>query len=413
MKRRTVYVLVAACLAAAVASGAFGVARARSGGPDHVGMAMGGGSTAMSAQDMLSTQSHRVGAMVYHGRVTWQQRRAAAAARAAGMAATPAPAPTMDPLGVPDYFGGTPNYANSPTTIRKFVDSLPGLGPSAKNDLGQYIPVATPDTTTFPGSDYYVIAVRQYTQKLHKDLPATTLRGYVQINNGTDATGKNTVAPAPIQYLGPMIVAQRDRPVRVKFVNQLPTGESGNLFLPSDTTMMGDAGGPNQGAVASAARAGGAGTTIDVTTSAAMPTTLKVGEMVDLMGLQPAAYNGSFAVASVTDGSHFQVTLPADPGADATTSAQSMVAEMYTQNRAVVHLHGGATPWISDGTPHQWITPAGETTSYTSGRQRANVPDMWFDAQGTRRAGGHAGRQQRSRSRRRSPSTTPTSRARG
>ena len=29
----------------------------------------------------------------------------------------------------------------------------------------------------------------------------------------------------------------------------------------------------------------------------------------------------------------------------------------YTQNRATLHLHGGATPWISDGTPHQWITP--------------------------------------------------------
>jgi len=385
MNRRTAYVLAAACLVVAVASGAFGVARARSGGPDHTGMTMGGGSMAMSVQDMLSTKSHRVGNMVFHGRVTWQQRRAAAAARAAKMAAAPVPktAPTMNPLGVPDYFGSTPNYANSPSNIRKFVDSLPGLGPTAKNDLGQYIPVATPDTTTFPGSDYYVIAVRQYTEKLHKDLPPTTLRGYVQLNNGTDpATHQNTVAPAPIQYLGPLIVAQRDRPVRVKFVNQLPTGDGGNLFLPTDTTMMGDAGGPNQSTVASATRAGGAGTTIDVTTAAAMPTTLQVGEMVDLMGLQPDSYNGSFMVSAVTDGSHFQVVLPADPGADATTSADSMAAEMYTQNRTVVHLHGGATPWISDGTPNQWITPAGETTSYASGVSKENVPDMWFDAQG-------------------------------
>jgi hypothetical protein len=25
----------------------------------------------------------------------------------------------------------------------------------------------------------------------------------------------------------------------------------------------------------------------------------------------------------------------------------------YTQNRGVLHLHGGRSPWISDGTPHQ------------------------------------------------------------
>jgi len=48
----------------------------------------------------------------------------------------------------------------------------------------------------------------------------------------------------------------------------------------------------------------------------------------------------------------------------------------YTQNRAELHLHGGNTPWISDGTPHQWITPAGESTSYKKGVSFQNVPDM-------------------------------------
>ena len=42
----------------------------------------------------------------------------------------------------------------------------------------------------------------------------------------------------------------------------------------------------------------------------------------------------------------------------------------YTENRGTLHLHGGLTPWISDGTPHQWITPAGEDTSYPEGRKR-------------------------------------------
>ncbi len=39
-----------------------------------------------------------------------------------------------------------------------------------------------------------------------------------------------------------------------------------------------------------------------------------------------------------------------------------------------LHLHGGITPWISDGTPHQWITPAGETTAVAAGRQRPERP---------------------------------------
>ena len=51
-------------------------------------------------------------------------------------------------------------------------------------------------------------------------------------------------------------------------------------------------------------------------------------------------------------------------------------ATCYSENRATLHLHGGITPWISDGTPHQWITPAGENTAYPKGVSVSNVPDM-------------------------------------
>jgi FtsP/CotA-like multicopper oxidase with cupredoxin domain len=232
-------------------------------------------------------------------------------------------AKALNPLATPDYFGAVPNYANSPLGIRKFVDSLPGLGVAQINDLGQYLPVAVADTTTYPGSDYYEIALVQYREKLHADLPATTVRGYVQVEtasnvatsqhvaltypDGTpirDLAGDPVYAYTAAQYLGPTIVAQRDRPVRLKFTNYLPTGAAGDLFLPVDTTLMGAGTGPNQG------------------------------------------------------------------------------SEVYTQNRAIIHLHGGLTPWISDGTPNQWITPAGETTSYPKGVSVENVPDMWFDANG-------------------------------
>ena len=51
-------------------------------------------------------------------------------------------------------------------------------------------------------------------------------------------------------------------------------------------------------------------------------------------------------------------------------------AMCFKDNRATLHLHGGITPWISDGTPHQWITPAGESTDYPKGVSVSNVPDM-------------------------------------
>lgn len=193
--------------------------------------------------------------------------------------------------------------------IRKFVDTLPKLGAGNPNNLGQYIPVAVPDKTTYPGSDYYEIAVVEYIEKLHSDLPPTRLRGYVQLNDPANPatrdplTGKITAWPRP-HYLGPTIVAQRDVPVRVKFTNLLPTGMAGDLFIPVDTTVMGAGMGP---------------------------------KMMDV-----------------------------SPGAPMN----------YTQNRATVHLHGGRTPWISDGTPHQWITPAGENTDYPKGVSVKNVPDM-------------------------------------
>jgi FtsP/CotA-like multicopper oxidase with cupredoxin domain len=221
--------------------------------------------------------------------------------------------------------------------IHKFADRLPGLGPGGANNLvtpnrlgdgpasadGQYIPVAVPEPVTFSGqaADYYVIALVEFNEKMHSDLPPTRHRGYVQLETATNNLLSNHVPltdlnGAPINYpgggpqvlafdyphfLGPAIVAVRDKPVRIKFYNLLPTGSGGDLFLPVDETVAGS-------------------------------------------GLGPA--------------------LPGTAG------------QKYTQNRAAVHLHGNNTVWISDGTPHQWITPAGENTPYPKGVSVRNVPDM-------------------------------------
>ncbi|EKD35874.1 MAG: hypothetical protein ACD_75C01742G0001, partial [uncultured bacterium] len=200
------------------------------------------------------------------------------------------------------------------TGLRKFVDGLPGLGVANINNLGQYIPVATPDTTTYSDSDYYEIEVVEYNEQMHSDLPGTgtgtKLRGYRQanVNGGT-----------PAHYLGPMITATKDRPVRILFRNMLPVSQAGNLFLPVDTTVMGAGMGPS----------------------------------MEMMSMDPQ-------------------------NPDCGMNPKPMGC--YTENRADLHLHGGISPWISDGTPHQWITPAGEVTSYAKGVSVHYVPDMWFDA---------------------------------
>jgi FtsP/CotA-like multicopper oxidase with cupredoxin domain len=211
--------------------------------------------------------------------------------------------------------------------IRKFVDGLPGLGASNANNLGQYVSVAVPDATTYPGSDYYEVAVVEYEKQMHSDLPPTKLRGYVQLET-TVVQGKHYdlgngyFSVDPPQYLGTTIVAQKDRPVRIKFYNLLPAGAGGNLFIPVDSSVMG-------------------------------------------AGMAPGAY-GQEAI----DQTKPMCTDPDDK------SGMAAMGLCYSENRATLHLHGGVTPWISDGTPHQWITPAAEGAAYPQGVSVVPVPDM-------------------------------------
>ncbi len=166
-----------------------------------------------------------------------------------------------------------------------------------------------------------------------------------------------------------MIVAKRNVPVRLKFNNYLPKGLSGDLFIPVDPSVMGAGMGP---AMLMAHMVEASGKTVSIMTME--PHGLQVGDKVTLKGFQPKTYNGSFTVKSVPSAMDLQIELASDPGGNPTVIGELM--ENYTDNRAVVHLHGGRTPWISDGTPHQWITPAGEDTSYPQGVSVMPVPDM-------------------------------------
>jgi spore coat protein A, manganese oxidase len=167
-------------------------------------------------------------------------------------------------------------FAQSPVNLRKFVTSLPGIGPSAKNEIGQYIPLATKRTINFAGkaTDLYNVAVAQGSELMHPDLPGkTNFFGYMDLFT------------LDRKYLGGAIVAKRGTPVLLTTTNLMPARH----ILPVDPSIM------------------------------AGPNGLTVGD------------------------------LPT--------------------NRIATHLHGGATPWFSDGTPFQWFTPTGQ-----HGASFMNVP---------------------------------------
>ncbi len=167
-------------------------------------------------------------------------------------------------------------FAQSPTNIRKFITTLPGLGPSGANNIGQYIPLASKTTQTFVGltTDAYSLGAKPFGERMHPDLSgATHFWGYYDL-----ATGDQ-------KYLAGVIVAKRGTPVLFNVTNQLPN----KALIPVDPTLMT---GPN-------------------------------GQTVGDLPL----------------------------------------------NRIATHVHGGLTPWFSDGTPFQWFTPSG-----LQGASFRNVP---------------------------------------
>ena len=226
---------------------------------------------------------------------------------------------------------GLPIMGTTGTAMRKFVDPLQLFGAANANAAGQYIPVAVPQKwvnmegqTT--ADDYYEIAAVEYSQQLHSDLPkATHLRGYVQLETTANAATSKHIA---LTY--PNGTAITD-PARVSATN--PTGQVYAYDNPHHL-----------------------GPVINATSGTAV--------RVKFSNYLPA-------------GSSF--FLPVDPtlggaglGPDGVTS--------YTQNRAGMHLMGGQAPWVSAGTPHQWVAPAGEAAAYAAGIGKGastqNVPDM-------------------------------------
>lgn len=94
--------------------------------------------------------------------------------------------------------------------LEKYVDKLP-------------IPPVLVPVSSDNGVDYYEVTMKPITQKLHRDLDPTALYAYEGI------------------YPGPTIVAESNKPIRVKWMNDLPVNPH---LLPVDKTLHGAEGVP-------------------------------------------------------------------------------------------------------------------------------------------------------------------------
>ena len=113
---------------------------------------------------------------------------------------------------------------NNPRNITKFSATLPGLGPDGANNLGNYIPVLTPDKRTYPGIDYYDIVAQQFTQTLHPAIGSTRFWGYADAKKPQH------------KYLGGVIVSTSGTSVKLNVTNLLPPKH----ILPVDPTTIED-----------------------------------------------------------------------------------------------------------------------------------------------------------------------------
>ena len=237
--------------------------------------------------------------------------------------------------------------------IRKFVQDLPDLAVATATHVPAVKTVGNPNY--IPASDSYEIAAVRTKWQFSPDLGMTTVNLYAQVDANyagtncptgelnwkypdntyiTNGAGQEvcfiqtnfdvaTKTEAPFSYLGPSIVANQGVPVRVTFDNYLPSGDqactvAGGTIATNVTTNINKCGGD---------------------------LFLPVDNTVMGAGAGP---NGGF----------------------------------YSTNRATIHLHGGVTPWISDGTMDQWVSPASSQEQYPAGVSTRYVPDMWYTKSG-------------------------------
>jgi hypothetical protein len=288
----------------------------------------------------------------------------------------------IHPLPLPKLPGG----ASVPAAAGKTFFSAPSVMDNTPVSLGKYIPVAIPTKWVNPigqvtTDDYYEIAAVEYKEKMHTDLTnSTVLRGYVQIDPAaTDAhagidnqelpiTGSLGVPLFQVDGLTPIMMPRLDVYNKLTSATHI-TGKDGLNYALVQAYGVDY---PHYfGPIFTASRN--------------VPTRIKFINLLPVGRASGAARNGD-------------IFLPVDESLSGAGYGPDGKIK-YTQNRANIHLFGGDTPWISNGNPHQWITPAQESLAsvggalktvqdlasntgstivdqYLRGWTAANVPDM-------------------------------------
>lgn len=247
------------------------------------------------------------------------------------------------PVLVPGVNYNIANFANSPV-LTKFVEPLPGVKqagaavPGWYNSGAQDIPIAVAETSLPTGvpadAAYYEIALVEYTATFHSELGPTKQRGYVQIHPPGSVSGGTQL------YYLTGLTPDTTKPIQVNI---------GTVAVPNLVNVY-------------------AYETTPTYLGPIILATKGVGTRIKFYNLLPTTAQGGnlFIPTDITvDGAGF---------GPITNAAAANSYMPYSQNRATLHLHGGDNPWISDGTAHQWITPAGEV--YAKGASQQNVPDM-------------------------------------
>ena len=171
-------------------------------------------------------------------------------------------------------------------------------------------------------ADEYVIGLVQYRTRFSSDLPATLVRGYVQLS--TQASRHSRCRSSTSCWTAPACRSPAtpvSRPAVAGPGHRGPEGPTGADRLPQPPAQR----------------------------SGRRPV--------------PAHRQHGHGLGHGPDGD----AAPRRPQRDGRRTQSAVHASdpksnmCFKDNRATLHLHGGITPWISDGTPHQWITPAGET----------------------------------------------------
>ena len=240
--------------------------------------------------------------------------------------------------------------------LHKFVDGLPRLTTTATNTPGG-CSATTPNVT--PTSLMPYDSVTKANNLGHCLIVASPDQTTFAAKTVTDKSGNVLNLPASdyyslelVEYSRTMHSDLRDAPTNLRGYMQLPT--AGNAT-------------PNQ----------------------------------EVQYLSPViiAAKGRPTRVKFTNGLKYEIPLPVDQsyyGAGSIdyngTSTVAGTPVVASTKRSNLHLHGGDTPWISDGTPHTWITPAVDTSTgsgsgYAKGLSFQNVPDMvlngWLLAPGT------------------------------